>query len=106
MAGSAPGSTRARSARPSAPADAGASAADAAETALDRNRTALRLPLLGDTSLPPVDHLVWYAGVGVLTALELIEWPVALVLALGKVLADNRSSRTLRSFGAALEEAG
>jgi hypothetical protein len=82
------------------------SASAAAEEALQENLTALHLPGVGDVSLPPLDHLAWYAGVATLTALELIEWPVALVLAAGKVLADNRSHRTLRSLGDALEQAG
>jgi hypothetical protein len=78
----------------------------AVEEAVQENQTALHLPWVGDLSLPPVDHLVWYAGVATLTAAELIDWPVALVLAAGKALADNRSHRTLRSLGEALEEAG
>jgi len=80
--------------------------ATAANDAIDQNVTKLGLPGLGQVSLPPIDHLVWYAGVGVLTAIELLEWPVALVLTVGKLLADNRSHRTLRSLGEALEEAG
>jgi hypothetical protein len=85
---------------------AASSPSAAAEEALHENQTALHLPGVGDVSLPPLDHLAWYAGVATLTALELIEWPVALVLAAGKMLADNRSHRTLRSLGDALEEAG
>jgi hypothetical protein len=88
------------------PVDAGVSATEAVEAAVGRNHTTVRMPMVGEVVLPPVDHLVWYASVAVLTAVELIEWPVALVLAVGKVLADNRSHRTLRSFGEALEEAG
>lgn len=76
------------------------------EEAVQENLTTLHLPWVGDVSLPPVDHLVWYAGVATLTAVELIDWPVALVLAVGKALADNRSHRTLRSLVEVLEEAG
>ena len=79
---------------------------EAASTAIDHNVTTVALPVLGPLQLPPLDHLVWYAGVGVLTAVELLEWPVALVLTVGKLLADNRNHRTLRSLGEALEEAG
>lgn len=81
-------------------------AVGAVEAAVAANVTTVRLPALGQVSLPPVDHLVWYGGVAVLTAAELLEWPVALVLAVGKMLADNRSHRTLRSLGDALEQAG
>ncbi|MDQ2728696.1 MAG: hypothetical protein M3Y91_12740 [Actinomycetota bacterium] len=85
---------------------ASTSKAAAAEEAVQENLTALHLPWVGDVSLPPADHLAWYAGVAALTAVELLDWPVALVLAVGKALADNRSHRTLRSLGEALEEAG
>jgi hypothetical protein len=44
--------------------------------------------------------------VAALAALECIEWPVAVVLAVGKALADNQHSRLLVEFGEALEEAG
>jgi hypothetical protein len=64
------------------------------------------LPIVGQVSVPPPPHLVWYAGVATLVALECLEWPVALVLATGKVLADNRHSAVLREFGDALEDAG
>lgn len=82
------------------------SCSDAAEEAVARNVTSLRLPLFGTVKLPPVDHLVWYGGVAVLTAVELIEWPVSLVLVVGRIMADNRSHRTLRALGEALEESG
>jgi len=62
--------------------------------------------VLGDVQLPPPQHLVWYAGVAALVAVECIEWPIALVLATGKILADNRHSAVLQEFGEALEEAG
>jgi hypothetical protein len=44
--------------------------------------------------------------VAALVALECLEWPIAVVLATGKALADNRHSAVLREFGEALEEAG
>jgi hypothetical protein len=64
------------------------------------------LPVVGDLNFPPPHHIVWYAGVGALVALECIEWPIALILATGKALADNRHSAMLREMGEALEEAG
>ncbi|MET9848267.1 hypothetical protein [Streptomyces ossamyceticus] len=54
--------------------------------------------------LPP-DQLAFLAGVGVLAACEIIEWPVALVLAVGHQLAHSHHGRMLREFGEALEEA-
>ncbi|WP_143675189.1 hypothetical protein [Streptomyces sp. JV178] len=54
--------------------------------------------------LPP-DQLAFLAGVGVLAACEIIEWPVALILAVGHQLAHSHHGRMLREFGEALEEA-
>jgi hypothetical protein len=73
---------------------------------MDEHGLCLSLPVVGDVQLPPLHHLVWYGGVAALLALECLEWPVALVLASGKVLADNRHSAMLAEFGEALEEAG
>jgi hypothetical protein len=83
-----------------------AGAGRAARDAVARHGVSLSVPVLGDVDLPPPQHLLWYAGVAVLVAVECIEWPIALILATGKALADNRHSAALREFGEALEEAG
>ncbi len=54
--------------------------------------------------LPP-EQLAFLAGVGVLAVLEIVEWPVALVLGVGHQLAHSHHGRLLRAFGEALEEA-
>jgi hypothetical protein len=66
----------------------------------------LDLPVVGHLDLPPLYHLGWYAGVATLAAIEIIEWPIAVILAAGKALADNHHSRVLVEFGEALEESG
>ncbi|WP_055494022.1 hypothetical protein [Streptomyces sp. TP-A0356] len=55
--------------------------------------------------LPPKDQLAYFAGLGVLTVLDLIEWPVALAIAVGHELARSHHAKTLREFGEALEAA-
>ena len=35
------------------------------------------LPMLGEVALPPPDKVIYYAGIGVLAALQVIEWPIA-----------------------------
>jgi hypothetical protein len=65
----------------------------------------LSLPLVGGVAFPPLDHLVFYGAVVAMAAVELVDWPVALVIAAGKALSDNRTHKTLRSVGEALEEA-
>jgi hypothetical protein len=78
----------------------------AAETAKRRNAISFRLPLFGAVSLPSSPHLAWYAGVAALGAAGVVEFPVAVLLAAGKALSDDRSNKTLQDFGDALEEAG
>lgn len=63
------------------------------------------LPGLGQISLGPPEQLAYFAGITALVAFELIEWPVAVVIAAGHVLADQRRSKTLHALGEALEEA-
>lgn len=78
----------------------------AAERALHTGAIKIPVPVLGSVELPPPDHLAWYVGLGALAAVEIIEWPIAVLLATGKILADNRHSRVLEEFGDALDQAG
>lgn len=65
----------------------------------------VRLPIVGMMVVPPPDKLAYYAGVGVLAALQIIEWPLALVVTVGHVLADQHLSGLARGVGEALQEA-
>ena len=53
---------------------------------------------------PPVEHLAFYVGVGVLAAAEVIEWPVALLLATSHVLIGLTNRPALEELGEALDE--
>ncbi|GAB3167186.1 hypothetical protein GCM10027162_02800 [Streptomyces incanus] len=76
----------------------------AAEAAVAHN--AVVVDVFGkQLELPPPNHLVFIAGLGVLAALEIIEWPVALAITVGHQLAHSHHGRALREFGDALEEA-
>ncbi len=81
----------------------------AAQQAVDTNSTHLRFHL-GDTrvdvTLPPLDKLGFYAGLGGAVAFGLIEWPVAALTGLGHLLSDDRRNRTVRALGEALDGAG
>jgi hypothetical protein len=55
--------------------------------------------------LPPKDQLAYLTGLGILAALNLIEWPIALAIAVGHELARSHHGKTLRAFGDALEQA-
>jgi hypothetical protein len=81
------------------------SAATATAVAAERNTTHLDLPVLGRVELPPSDQLAFMGGVLTLAAFGIVEWPVAIVLTAGHLLAHNRHVQLLREFGKALEEA-
>lgn len=53
---------------------------------------------------PPVEHLLFYAGLGALAAFEVIEWPVAGLLMVGHILVDLTNRPGLAQLGKAFEE--
>ncbi|PWU44411.1 hypothetical protein DLJ46_26115 [Micromonospora globispora] len=63
------------------------------------------VPMLGEVAVPPPDKLAYYAGLGVLAALQVIEWPLALVITAGHVLADQHMSGLVKGLGEALQSA-
>jgi hypothetical protein len=65
---------------------------------------ALRVPGVGHIELPKPDQLAYFAALGLLVALEIVEWPAAAVLAAGHALITQRHSKALEEFGEALEE--
>jgi hypothetical protein len=54
---------------------------------------------------PPVEHLAFYLGLGVLVVVNLVELPVALALTIGHLLLDLTRRPGLDALGEALEEA-
>ena len=70
-----------------------------------RNLRRVHVPVVGEVMIPPPDRVAYYAGVGVMAALGLIEWPLALVVAAGHVLADQQVFSRLRGLGEAAESA-
>jgi hypothetical protein len=75
----------------------------AVEAALRRQTVTVVMPVVGEVTLLKPAHLVWYAGVTAFAALELIEWPTALLLVLAKALSDSEHHAFLRDCGEALE---
>lgn len=67
------------------------------------SRFALRVPFIGDIGVPRPDQLAYLAALGLLAAFELIDWPVALAIAVGHALAEDQRHRALQEVGAALE---
>jgi hypothetical protein len=54
---------------------------------------------------PPIEHLIFYAGLAVLVAVGLVELPVGLALGVGHALIDITHRPGLQSLGEVLEEA-
>jgi hypothetical protein len=54
---------------------------------------------------PPVEHLAFYAGLGVLVGVGLVELPIAVALGIGHILIDITRRPGLQALAEALEEA-
>jgi hypothetical protein len=85
--------------------DVNAARAKARALVKDVRPRRVRLPVLGQVTLPPPDRMAYFVGLGILAAVEIIEWPLALVIGAGHLLADQHWSRVLHGFGEAAEEA-
>ena len=53
---------------------------------------------------PPVEHMLFFLGLGALASLEIIEWPLALLLAAGHLMIDATNRPALHELGEALDE--
>lgn len=78
----------------------------AAAVVLDKHSLRVTLPDdLGTVRVPEPQRLAFYAGLAALAVLGVVEWPVALVLGIGHMLAEDHNHKLLSDFGEALEEA-
>jgi hypothetical protein len=80
---------------------------NAARRIREADSVAVKLPLVGEARIPRLrpERVAYYGTLAVLAAAEIIEWPIALVLGVGHVLADNHHSKLAEEIGEALEEA-
>ena len=76
-----------------------------AEIAAGSHSISITFEGVGTIHLPPTAELAFLAGVGLIAAAGLIEWPVAGVVAAGHLIAHASHNKTLREFGEALEAA-
>lgn len=65
----------------------------------------MTLPVVGRVKVPHPEQLAYYGALGVLAAVEIIDWPVALLLGAGHMLMHNEHNRIAEQVGEALEEA-
>ena len=79
--------------------------ATAAVEAVQAHTTALTLPCVGKVELPSRGSFAYYAAVAGLTALGLIDWPVALLVAAGHLLAQQHGHAVLEEFGEGMADA-
>jgi hypothetical protein len=79
--------------------------AQAVQQVREAESFAVNLPVVGHVDIPRPEQLAFYGGVAALAALQIIEWPVALAITAGHVLATQHHNRILEELGEALEEA-
>lgn len=77
----------------------------AAAAAVAAHAGSLHLPGVGKVELPSKGSLAYYSALAGLTALGLLEWPVALVVGVGHLLAQQQGHAVLEEFGEGLSEA-
>ena len=82
----------------------GTSQREALEHIREGETFAINLPVLGQVQVPRPDQLAYFGGLAALAAFELIDWPVALVIAAGHFLASNHHNKVLEELGEAIEE--
>jgi hypothetical protein len=78
----------------------------AVATAIEKQARHLVLPYgIGPVRVPSPDRLAFYGGIAALALFGIVEWPVALVIGVGHLLADDHHHKLLADFGEALGEA-
>jgi hypothetical protein len=60
---------------------------------------------IGTVRLPSPQQLAFYGGIAALGVFGIIDWPVALVIGIGHLLADDHHHKLLANLGEALAEA-
>lgn len=85
------------------------------EEAQEQERGGVTIPVLHTTVRPPVSialpslnsvpgRVMWLGGLGAFAALGAIDWPVAVAIAAGTWVAEQRAKERLREEGAGKEE--
>ncbi len=78
----------------------------AAELVIEKHTLRVTLPDdLGTVRLPEPERLAYYGGIAALAAFGILDWPVAVVLGIGHLLAEDHHHKVLAEFGEALSDA-
>ena len=83
----------------------GTSQREAVEKVREGETFAVNLPAIGQVEIPRPEQLAYFGGLAALAALELIDWPVALVIAAGHFLAASHHNKVLEELGEAMQDA-
>jgi hypothetical protein len=79
--------------------------ADAVQRVREAQSLAVNLPVVGRVCIPRPEQLAFYGGIAALAAVQIIDWPVALAITAGHLLASQQHDHVLEQLGEALEEA-
>jgi hypothetical protein len=82
----------------------GTSQREAVDKIREGESFAVNLPIVGKVDIPRPEQIAYYGGLAALAALEIIDWPVAVVIVAGHVLASNHRNKILEELGEAMEE--
>lgn len=77
----------------------GTSQREAVEKIREGETFVVNLPGLGQVEIPRPEQLAYFGGLAALAALELIDWPVAVVIAAGTCWPAITTTRSSRSSG-------
>lgn len=83
----------------------GTSQRDAVEKIRKGQTFAVELPVVGKVRIPRPDQIAYFGGLAALAAFEIIDWPIALAVAAGHVLASNHHDKVLQELGEVMESA-
>lgn len=81
-------------------------AEQAAAQVIDKHTIRVSLPdNIGTIRLPEPQRLAFYGGIATLAVCGIVDWPVAVILGIGHLLAEDHHHKVLCDFGEALAEA-
>lgn len=66
----------------------------------------MRIPIIDlELNKPSRGSLAWYVGIGAMTAIGLIDWPLAAVVATGHLVAENSQSEAVSGAASGASDA-
>ena len=78
---------------------------DASRRVAEARKFSVRLPVVGTVAVPPPDQLAFYAVLGGLAVVELIDWPVAVAMGVGSAVVTRHLTELEKREASAQPEA-